>query len=402
MTALLGLDLTGRAVLVAGGGPVAARRARPLAAEGAVVMVVSPVLCEDLVDAVGAGHLTWAAREVREEDVEGMWLVHAATGDREVNEAVCRWATERRIWSVNATQAGAGTARTPATASHAGLAVGVVSTGAADPARSVAVRDRLATTLECEPLDLRSRREHSTRGRVVLVGGGPGAPDLLTIRGRRALSEADVVVTDRLGPTSLLDDLPDTVEVIDVGKTPGHHAVSQEGINRIIVEQAERGRVVVRLKGGDPYLFGRGGEEVLACAAHGIPVDVVPGVSSALAAPAAAGIPLTHRGLVGAAHIAHGHGPLSAAAVQGVVEASATLVLLMGVGTLGRHSAQLLEAGADPLTPVAIVESGTLPRQRTTRAPLAEVVDAAAAAGVAAPAVIVVGAVAAPGLLGVS
>ena len=111
----------------------------------------------------------------------------------------------------------------------------------------------------------------------------------LTLNTRRSV--ADVVVADRLGPTSLLDDLPETVEVIDVGKTPGHHAVSQEEINRIIVEQAERGRTVVRLKGGDPYLFGRGGEEVQACRAHGIPVEVVPGVSSALAAPAAAGIP---------------------------------------------------------------------------------------------------------------
>ncbi len=170
----------------------------------------------------------------------------------------------------------------------------------------------------------------------------------------------------------------------------------QDEINRIIVEHAERGRTVVRLKGGDPYLFGRGGEEVQACAAHGIPVDVVPGVSSALAAPAAAGIPLTHRGVVGAAHIAHGHGSLAEAAVRAVVEGSATLVVLMGVALLAQHVERLLAAGADPDTPVAVVENATLPTQRVTRAPLRGIVEAAEAAGVAAPAVVVVGAVAAP------
>ena len=399
MTTLLGLDLAGRAVLVAGGGPLAARRATALAADGALVTVVSPVLCEDLADAWAAGAVHWVDREVCEADVDDMWLVHAATGDPEVNRRLCTWATDRRVWSVNAGSADSGTARTPATAEHSGLAVGVVSTGTADPARVRAVRDVLVGTLELEPLDLRSRRSPAGRGRVVLVGGGPGAPDLLTIRGRRALSEADVVVTDRLSPTSLLDHLPETVEVVDVGKTPGHHAVTQEEINRIIVEQASRGRTVVRLKGGDPYLFGRGGEEVLACRAHGIPVEVVPGVSSALAAPAAAGIPLTHRGVVAGAHVTHGHGTLAAHAVAAVVDGTATLVVLMGVGLLARHVQHLLEAGADPATPVAVVENGTLPTQRTTRAPLCRIVDAAAVAEVQAPAVIVVGGVAAPGLL---
>lgn len=399
MTTLLGLELAGRPVLVAGGGPVAARRALALAHDGAHVTVVSPVLCEDLTDAWAAGTVSWVDREVCEADVDEVWLVHAATGDPEVNRSLCDWATERRVWSVNAGSVETGTARTPATAGHAGLAVGVVSTGTADPARARAVRDALVGALELEALDLRARRRTAGPGRVVLVGGGPGAPDLLTIRGRRALSEADVVVTDRLGPTSLLGDLPETVEVVDVGKTPGHHAVTQEEINRIIVEHAARGRTVVRLKGGDPYLFGRGGEEVLACRAHGIPVEVVPGVSSALAAPASAGIPLTHRGVVAGAHVTHGHGRLGPDAVASVVNGTATLVVLMGVGLLARHVQHLLEAGADPATPVAIVENGTLPTQRTTRAPLSEVVAAAAAADVQAPAVIVVGGVAAAGLL---
>jgi uroporphyrin-III C-methyltransferase/precorrin-2 dehydrogenase/sirohydrochlorin ferrochelatase len=229
---------------------------------------------------------------------------------------------------------------------------------------------------------------------VALVGGGPGALDLMTLRGRELLSRADVVVTDRLGPVDALAGLPADVEVIDVGKTPGHHQWTQSAINDVLVEQARRGRLVVRLKGGDPYLFGRGGEELAHCRAHGIPVEVVPGVSSALSAPAAAGIPLTHRGTVAATHIAHGHGPLADPAVACVVDGSATLVLLMAVSTLADHVEALLAAGADPSTPVAVVEDGTLPTQRVTRASLCDVVTTAERVGVRAPAVVVIGAVA--------
>jgi uroporphyrin-III C-methyltransferase/precorrin-2 dehydrogenase/sirohydrochlorin ferrochelatase len=397
----MGLDVADRPVLVAGGGPVAARRAAALAADGAVVTVVAPQVCEDLVDLVVDGLVRWRERPVTEADLDGVWLVHAATDDRIANAELCRWATQRRIWSVDASAAGRGSARTPATMTHAGVSVGVISQGSADPARAAAVRDALATVLTCDPLDLRARRRPTGKGagRVVLVGGGPGAEDLVTVRGRRALSEADVVVTDRLGPTSLLADLPADVEVIDVGKTPGRHAVPQDEINRILVEQAERGRTVVRLKGGDPFVYGRGGEEVLACRAHGIPVEVVPGISSALSAPAAAGIPLTHRGAVGAVHVAHGHRNLDPTAVACVVERSATLVLLMGVALLHEHVAQLLAAGADPATPAAVVERATMPDQRLTTAPLGSLAERCLEVGVTAPAVVVVGDVAAPGLL---
>ena len=412
MTTLVGLDVTGRAVLVAGGGPVAARRAAALAADGALVTVVAPQLCEDLVDLVAADAVTWRDREVVEDDVELAWLVHAATDDARTNAAVCRWATQRRVWSVCASAAPDGSARTPAVVDHAGLSVGVVSQGPADPARTRAVRDRLAEVLRLESVDLRSRRRRSPEraagpvasapmtGRVVLVGGGPGAADLLTVRARRALAEADVVVTDRLGPRSVLDELPPDVEVVDVGKVPGRHAVTQEEINRILVHHASRGRVVARLKGGDPFLFGRGGEEQQALAEHGIPVEVVPGISSALAAPAVAGIPVTHRGTAPGVHVAHGHGDLSAAAVATVVDCSATLVLLMGVSRLAAHVEALLAAGADPSTPVAVVEDATMSSQRTTRGTLATVVEAAAAVGVRAPAVVIVGGVASDGLLG--
>jgi uroporphyrin-III C-methyltransferase/precorrin-2 dehydrogenase/sirohydrochlorin ferrochelatase len=363
------------------------------------VTVVAPQLCEDLVDLVADAAVRWVAREVREDDLEGVWLVQAATDDRRTNEQVCRWATERRVWSVNAGDAAAGSARTPATTTTRDLVVGVASTGSPDPARVAAVRDALATALDEGAVDLRPRRPRGRPGRVVLVGGGPGAEDLMTVRARRALAEADVVVTDRLGPVAVLARLPETVEVVDVGKAPGRHSVPQEEINRIVVEQAERGRNVVRLKGGDPFLFGRGGEEVQACRARGIPVEVVPGVSSAFAAPAAAGVPVTHRGTAGAVHVTHGHRALDPVAVEAVVRGSATLVVLMGVSTLASHVGQLLAAGAPVETPVAVVERATLPTERTTRATLATVVDAAGAAGVQAPAVVVVGATAAEGLL---
>lgn len=251
------------------------------------------------------------------------------------------------------------------------------------------------------------RRGHpaSRVGRVTLVGGGPGAPDLITVRGMRALLRADVVITDRLGPTALLHELPADVEVIDVGKTPGHHPISQEAINVLLVEHALRGREVVRLKGGDPFLLGRGGEEVLACQSAGIPVEVVPGVTSAIAVPGAAGIPVTHRGSATGVHIVTGHvaagpglaGPSALGPVEltSLVDGSATVVVLMGVAALPAIAAQAIAAGVHPGTPVAIIEDGTLPTQRVTRTALSRAAADADAVGVRAPAVIVLGAVAA-------
>jgi uroporphyrin-III C-methyltransferase/precorrin-2 dehydrogenase/sirohydrochlorin ferrochelatase len=400
MTTLVGLDLSGRAVLVAGGGPVAARRVATLLEDGAIVTVVAPQLCEDLVDRVLADEVVWHRRSVEESDLDGVWFVHAATDDPEVNARVCQWATDRVVWSVCASSAGQGTARTPATARHAGLTVAVTSAGDPDPARAARVRDQLTDTLTTGTLDLRHHRRGSgSRGRVTLIGGGPGAADLMTVRARRALFEADVVVTDRLGPTAILDSLPGDVEVIDVGKAPGRHVATQHEINAILIDQAGRGRVVARLKGGDPFLFGRGGEEQQALAAHGIPVEVVPGVTSALSAPLAAGIPVTHRGTVASVHVTHGHRELDQSAVDVVVRRHATLVVLMGIGHLASHVDQLLAAGSDPDLPVAIVEDATLPSQRVTRAPLRHIVGSAVEQGVKAPAVVVVGAVADPSLL---
>jgi uroporphyrin-III C-methyltransferase len=256
-------------------------------------------------------------------------------------------------------------------------------------------------------------------GRVTLVGGGPGAVDLLTVRAWRALQSADVVVADRLGPVEILAELPPHVRVVDVGKEPGRHPVPQERINELLVEHALAGAHVVRLKGGDPFVLGRGGEEVVACVAAGVPVEVVPGITSAVAVPGLAGIPLTHRGVTTGFHVVSGHcaqgssdpqvtgatrgsensGPLDAAALSCVRDGTATLVVLMGVRSLGAIVAQSLAAGADPATPVAIVENGSTPEQRVTRARLEEAADVAAARGVRSPAVVVIGRVAAEGLL---
>lgn len=244
-------------------------------------------------------------------------------------------------------------------------------------------------------------------GRVTLVGAGPGAADLLTYRAWRALTTADVVVTDRLVPREVLDDLDPAVEVVDVGKTPGRHTLPQEEIDALLVARALAGEHVVRLKGGDPFVFGRGGEEVAACRAAGVPVEVVPGVSSALAAPALGGVPLTHRGTTTAFHVVTGHTREGSAAgavlddvsVACVTSRAATLVVLMGVAALPGLVRDALAGGVDPDVPVAVVERATLPDQRVTRAPLHEVAAVAAARGVRAPAVVVVGDVAAPRLL---
>jgi uroporphyrin-III C-methyltransferase len=230
----------------------------------------------------------------------------------------------------------------------------------------------------------------------VLVGGGPGDPGLLTRRGWEALTRADVVVTDRLAPLQLLDDLPDDVLVVDVSKVPRGPFVPQERINEILVEHALAGRTVVRLKGGDPYVFGRGMEEAQACAAAGVPVEVVPGVTSAVAVPALGGVPVTHRGLSQGFTVVSGHvppgDPRSTLDWGALARGGTTLVLLMAVQTLPDIAVELLAQGMDPGTPVACVQDGGLAGQLVVRGPLDQAADLAGK--VRAPAVVVVGAVA--------
>ncbi|GGB29312.1 hypothetical protein GCM10011492_19610 [Flexivirga endophytica] len=230
--------------------------------------------------------------------------------------------------------------------------------------------------------------EGSPIGRVVLVGGGPGADDLITVRGMRELSKADVVVADRLVPQGLLRDLGPDVEIVDVGKTPHHHPVPQDAINELLVERARRGQYVVRLKGGDPFVLGRGGEEVLACRAAGVPVEVVPGVTSAFAGPAAGGVPVTHRGVSRGVLVISGHDALD---VPSLVEWQHTIVVLMGMRRLRELTAGLIRGGKSAETSVTVVQSAWTEEQRQVSASLADIADRVDTEGLGNPAVIVIG-----------
>jgi uroporphyrin-III C-methyltransferase/precorrin-2 dehydrogenase/sirohydrochlorin ferrochelatase len=387
------LDLAGRRALVVGGGPVAARRAASLVEAGALVDVVAPWLCEELGSLVADRAVTWQAREYADGDIDGAWLVHTATGDRITDDAVAAACEAARTWCVRADDASASAAWTPAVARGADGVLVAVS-GGGDPRRSRAIRDAVAAALDTGTLPVRAtrRRERPVVGTVHLVGGGPGDEGLLTVRGRTLLAHADVVVVDRLAPRGVLEHLAADVEVIDCGKTPGHHVLTQDQINEVVVERALRGLDVVRLKGGDPFVLGRGGEEALACHAAGVPVEVVPGVTSAVSVPAAAGIPVTHRGVTSSFALVSAHdgiAPIEAAAHEHA--ATTTLVLLMGVRLLRDSAAALVAAGRPASTPVAIVERGWTPQQRTTVGTLADIADLAEARDVESPAVVVVG-----------
>lgn len=378
------LRLLGRPALVVGGGPVAARRAKALLDAGARVTLVAPVLssaARELTDL-----LVWEPRDYRGTDMEDTWFAVAASEDPGIDSRVADDAEAQRVWCVNHSHADDSAAWTPAVATVEDVKVAVNAGG--DPLRAVAIRNAIKASLETGELPLgRYRPGIGQRGRVALVGGGPGAEDLITVRGRRLLAEADVVVADRLGPRGLLEGLGEDVKVIEVGKTPGHHPVPQTEINAILVREAQKGNRVVRLKGGDPYVLGRGGEEAIACRENGVDVEVVPGVTSAVSVPAAAGIPVTHRGLAKAFTMVSGHEDL-----ENVPAGSDhTVVLLMGVGTLNRSIPTLQAAGRGPDCPVAIIENGFAKNQRVTIGTLGTITAQAQAGRVRNPAVVVVG-----------
>ncbi|MFS0865897.1 uroporphyrinogen-III C-methyltransferase [Microbacterium sp. 179-B 1A2 NHS] len=397
MTTMLGLSLAGRRVVFVGGGTVAARRVGRFIDEGALVTVVAPRVGDAVRALIRAGSVDWIPRDAREEDVDGAWLVHTATAVPAVDATVAAWCERARVFCVNTSDGAHGSARLTAETRAGDVIVGVASDAGVDPRRAARLRDAIGAALRDGMLPLRRRRPAA--GRVDLVGGGPGPADLMTVRGRRLLAEADVVVADRLGPTEVLPELDAEVEVIDVGKRPGHHPVPQEEINALLVAHARAGKRVVRLKGGDPFVYGRGGEEVAACLAAGVPVEVVPGLTGVVSVPQAAGIPVTHRGVAAGLHVANGQGPVSAATRSALADGSTTTVFLMGVGALPKIVAAALDAGAPADRSVAIVERGHTPTQRTTWTTLSNALADAAAAAVSNPAVIVVGDVAEPGLL---
>ena len=231
----------------------------------------------------------------------------------------------------------------------------------------------------------------SPAGSVTLLGGGPGLEQLLTVGGLAALTAADIVYYDRLGPTDRLDIWAPGAEHVDVGKAPGHHAIPQRDAERMMVASALAGLTVVRLKGGDPFVFGRGGEEVLACRAAGVPVTVISGVTSAIAVPAAAGIPVTHREVSHLFTVISGHAPISDAELTHLVGLGGTIVVLMGIGTLQQMVAGLARLGMRTDMPVAIVERGFAHDQRTTIGRLDTIGALATHAGVRSPAVVVIG-----------
>jgi uroporphyrin-III C-methyltransferase/precorrin-2 dehydrogenase/sirohydrochlorin ferrochelatase len=444
------LDLTGRRAVVVGGGLVALRRARGLLDAGALVHVVAPHVLPELASLDVAVH----RREYADGDLAGAWLAHACTDAPTVNAAVAAEAERLRVPCVRADAATqpappaavnvpapsaaadlaasraaslaaadpaasrpaadgprsstvadrpdlartgrpsgqSGTAWTPAVARSGDVTVAVSAGG--DPRRAAAIRDAIAALLELGELPAR-RHRRAGRGCVALVGGGPGDPGLITVRGRRLLAEADVVVVDRLAPRALLDSLLPGVEIVDVGKAPHGHGPTQAEINALLVHRARAGNRVVRLKGGDPFVFGRGGEEVQACVRAGVPVEVVPGVSSALAAPAYAGIPVTHRGVASDVAVVSGHldpgRPGSTVDWQALADGPATVVLLMALDRLDSVAAELVKRGRPADTPVAVIRNGTLPDQQVLVGTLRTVAEQVSSAGLRPPAVVVVG-----------
>jgi uroporphyrin-III C-methyltransferase/precorrin-2 dehydrogenase/sirohydrochlorin ferrochelatase len=382
------LDLANRRVLVVGGDHAAERCAVACVEAGADVVVVAPRVSPPLAALATRGSVSLLLREWEPGDLNDAWLVHASTGDSATNAAVESRAESLRVWCVR--DDAASSASVPSIARAGGVVVAICADDhnpGASPARHI--RDAVALALDTGQLPVRRRR--AGPGSVSLVGGGPGDPELLTVLARRMLAEADVVVVDRLGPRAVLAELDPDVLVVDVGKSPDKHPVGQDEINRLLVTHARAGRRVVRLKGGDPFVLGRGGEELLFCRASGVDVTVVPGVTSAFAVPAAAGIPVTHRGLSRQVTVLSGHEDADWAGLAGT---DGTLVFLMGVAALPVIAAGLLAHGMKPSTPVAIVEQGWLPGQRTTVAPLNRIIAVAALSRPRTPAVIVVGAVA--------
>lgn len=395
---LVGLRLTGKKVVVVGGGTVAQRRLPLLIASGADVHVISRSATRSVEAMTG---ITLALREYRDGDLDGAWYAIAATDDPRVNEAVVAEAEGRQVFCVRADIAVEGTAVTPATFSYTGLSVGVLAGG--EHRRSAAIRSAIREALQTGVITPEGPASADVvAGSVALIGGGPGDPELITVRGRRLLAQADVVVADRLAPPELLAELPPHVEVIDAAKIPYGRAMAQDAINDVMIERARSGSFVVRLKGGDPFVFARGYEEVLACADAGIPVTVVPGVTSAIGVPALAGVPVTHRAInhefvVVSGHLPPGH-PESLVNWDALAALSGTIVLLMAVERIELFAEALLKGGRPADTPVLVVQHGTTAAQHTLRATLADTPEKIRAEGIRPPAIIVIGAVAAFGV----
>jgi uroporphyrin-III C-methyltransferase/precorrin-2 dehydrogenase/sirohydrochlorin ferrochelatase len=391
----VGLRLTGRRVVVLGGGEVAQRRLPALIAAGADITLVSPEVTPSVEAMADAGELTWERRPYADGDLTGIWYALIATSDHDANTRASAEAERNRVWCVRSDDADEATAWTPATGHSEGVTVAVLTTDAKgrDPRHTAAIRDAVVEGLRDGTLVAPHHRTR-TPG-VTLVGGGPGDPDLITVRGRRLLAAADVVITDHLGPRDLLTELPPNVEVIDAAKLPYGRFMAQEAINNALIEHAKQGKSVVRLKGGDPFVYGRGMEEVQALAEAGIACTVVPGISSSISVPGAAGIPVTHRGVAHEFTVVSGHiapdDERSLVDWPSLAKLTGTLVILMGVATIGKVAETLIAHGKSPDTPLALIQEGTTAAQRRVDATLATAGEAVLAHEVKPPAVIVIG-----------
>jgi uroporphyrin-III C-methyltransferase / precorrin-2 dehydrogenase / sirohydrochlorin ferrochelatase len=388
---LVGLRLAGKRVIVIGGGTVAQRRLGLLIASSADVHVItrSATRAVEAMDGI-----TLSLRDYRDGDLEGAWYAIAATDDPAVNAAVVAEAEARHIFCVRADIAREGTAVTPASFEYEGLAVGVLASG--EHRRSAAIRSAIQEAFQRGVIT--ADTPDVVGGGVALVGGGPGDPELITVRGRRLLAHADVVVADRLAPPELLAELAPHVEVIDAAKIPYGRAMAQDAINEVLIERARAGKFVVRLKGGDPFVFARGYEEVLACADAGIPVTVVPGVTSAIAVPALAGVPVTHRSVTHEFVVVSGHvgpeQPESLVNWNALAAMTGTIVLLMAVERIELFAHALIKGGRPADTPVLVVQHGTTTAERLLRATLADAPQRIREEGIRPPAIIVIGTVA--------
>ena len=398
---LIGLRLVGKKVVVIGGGTVAQRRVPVLISHGADVHVVARA-ATPAVEALAEQQpgITLSLRDYRDGDLDCAWYAIAATDDPQVNFDVVAEAERRRIFCVRADAGREGTAVTPASFDYRGLMVGVLAGG--EHRRSAAVRSAIREAFaqgRIEPDLVAATASDVVPGSVALVGGGPGDPELITVRGRRLLASADVVVADRLAPPELLAELSPDVEIIDAAKIPYGRAMAQEAINEVLIARARAGQFVVRLKGGDPFVFARGYEEVLACTAAGIPVTVVPGVTSAIAVPAMVGVPVTQRAVNHEFVVVSGHlspqDPESLVNWNALARLTGTLVLMMAVERIELFAEVLRKGGRPAQTPVLVVQQGTRTGERVLRTTLADVAEKIREQGIKPPAIIVIGPVAA-------